>query len=104
MDINKETRAFETLSGAMNHLKSRGFVQEFSLEKQGIKNSEGKYLAPADVHVKEMYRFEGASNPADNSVLYALETSDGAKGLLATAFGAYGSSDENEALKKIESD
>jgi hypothetical protein len=33
------------------------------------------------------YRFEGASNPDDNVVLYVIETSRGEKGLLLDAYG-----------------
>jgi len=33
-------------------------------------------------------RFEGMSDPADESILYALSTDDGHKGLYSTTFGA----------------
>jgi hypothetical protein len=34
-------------------------------------------------------RFEGASDPADNTILYVIETNDGIKGTLVDAYGSY---------------
>jgi hypothetical protein len=37
----------------------------------------------------EHYRFEGASDPDDMSVVYAIESAGGPKGIIADAFGTY---------------
>jgi hypothetical protein len=39
--------------------------------------------------IVEHHRFEGMSDPDDSSVVYALEASNGLKGLLVDAYGAY---------------
>jgi hypothetical protein len=43
--------------------------------------------------ITEYYRFEGMSDPEDSSVIYALESKDGHKGIIIDAYGAY--SDEH---------
>ncbi len=40
--------------------------------------------------LKKYIRFEGDSDPADMSILYAIETNDGDKGTYVDAFGTYG--------------
>jgi hypothetical protein len=51
--------------------------------------------------VVKYYRFEGDSNPDDNTVLYVIETSRGEKGLLLDAYGAYSGNVSNEMIHKL---
>ncbi len=46
-----------------------------------------KLYAPEEVDIVNFYRFEGMSDPGDNSILYEIQTSDGAKGTLVTPYG-----------------
>jgi hypothetical protein len=39
-------------------------------------------FGPDDFNVRKIFRFEGMSNPSDSSILYAIETLTGVKGLL----------------------
>lgn len=83
-------RDFNTLSEAMGQLKSDGYVYDFNLDKEHIFCQElDLKVQPHEFKVVEYYRFEGDSNPSDNSILYAVETEDGTKGLLVDAYGAY---------------
>jgi len=43
---------------------------------------------PEEVSIRDCYRFEGTSDPDDMSVVYALETHDGVRGMLIDTFGA----------------
>jgi hypothetical protein len=47
------------------------------------------HVHPEDFTVEEFYRFEGMSNPDDNSVLFAISSDDGIKGTLVDAYGVY---------------
>jgi hypothetical protein len=44
---------------------------------------------PAEFQISQVHRFEGMTNPADNTVLYAIEGKHGDKGVLVDAYGAY---------------
>jgi hypothetical protein len=46
-------------------------------------------------------RFEGASDPDDMSVVYAMESDDGLKGVIADAFGLYANPDLGVFLEKV---
>jgi hypothetical protein len=63
-----------------------------------------KIYNPDDLTIIKTYRFEGDSDPADNSILYLLEDKDKQIGYILDAYGMY-SSQENagfdDFLKKI---
>ena len=54
-----------------------------------------------DFKITEMYRFEGDSSPDDNSVLYAIESKDGIKGVLVDAYGTYAEAMSPEMAMKL---
>jgi hypothetical protein len=52
--------------------------------------------------IVEHFRFEGDSDPADMTVVYALEANDGVKGTVIDAFGTYSNPKLSEFLRKVE--
>ena len=85
-----------------NDRQKRGFEHDFNLKKDRIYCKRlTLHYRPKEFSITEVYRFEGMSNPADNSVVYAVETSNGDKGLLLDAYGAYAESISDEMLNKL---
>lgn len=79
-----------TLSSCVNKVVKDGYTDDFKVTKQGLYSVKNdKYYMPVDVQVVNFFRFEGQSDPADNAIMYVIETSDGAKGTLIDAYGAY---------------
>ena len=98
-------QTFDTLSQAINALKGRGYVNDFNLHPEWIECPPiQKKLRPEEFHVDEVHRFEGMTNPDDSSVLYAIASSGGLKGLLVDAYGAYAESVSPEMIKKLRID
>lgn len=94
--------AYETLSSAIEALKKKGFTEDFNLIENGLENKSKKQLFEAKtLNVVEVHRFEGYTNPDDSSVLYAIETATGEKGLLVDAYGAYSESISREMIDKL---
>lgn len=92
----------KSLSSVMNKAVEEGYKTNFEATKNGIKDvGTGKVYQPEKLHVVNFYRFEGASDPADNSILYVIEAEDGAKGTLVDAYGAYSDPDVDKVIKKI---
>jgi hypothetical protein len=56
---------------------------------------------PDDFEVTEVYRFEGMTDPDDQSVLYALESKDGIKGTLVNGYGLYSDGATDELIAKL---
>jgi hypothetical protein len=80
-----------TLVKCTNNLTVAGYTENFVASEKGIvAPSKGEKLyTPDQVRINSFYRFEGESDPADNCILYALETAEGLKGMLVDAYGAY---------------
>jgi hypothetical protein len=94
-------KIFETLTEAITDLKSRGYSEDFNLHPEWIEYSPMNLrLKPAEFHIDEVHRFEGATNPDDSAVLYAI-SSDLIKGLLVDAYGVYSGSLSNEMINRL---
>lgn len=95
-------KTFETLTEAITDLKRRGYVHDFNLHPEWIECPPlNLKLKPTEFHVDEVYRFEGMTNPDDSSILLAIQSSTGIKGLLIDAYGAYSDSLSREMIKRL---
>lgn len=94
--------SYPSLAPAMNALKEKGFDHDFNIEKDCIYSQKtGTYYKPEEFNVIEVHRFEGQSNPADSTILFAIETGRGDKGLLVDAYGADAHEVGPELKKKL---
>ncbi len=94
---------YETVSEAINDLKSRGFTEDFNLQENCIVCNAKKFT-PDEFEISEVYRFEGDSDPGDEAVVYGIEGKDGTKGSLVNGYG-YSSEPMGEAIvKKLKMD
>ena len=83
----KRTENYETLSEVMNRLNNEGYTENFKADDHCIiAIYSKKEYAPKDLNIVESYRFEGMTNPADQSELFALKTKDGLKGTLSMSY------------------
>ena len=80
---------YDTLSQAIEDLQSKGYTVNYDLIEDGLTSKDLKKKWKAEeLDVVKFYRFEGISNPGDNTILYVIESNDGNKGLLVDAYGA----------------
>jgi hypothetical protein len=91
---------YDTMSGAISDLKARGYTLDFNLDENCIICHEEKFH-PEDFEIIEVYRFEGETDPADEAVVYAIESNSGLKGTLVNAYGMYADAMSDEMIKKI---
>ncbi len=94
------TYNFDTLSQAMNVLSSEGYTEDFKAEENFIKAlySKKEYL-PENLKIDNFFRFEGMTDPSDQSELFAISTNDGKKGTLVMSYSA--SHNQNTELVKL---
>ena len=94
--------SYDTLSEAMNDLQRRGYTEDFNIQSNCLR-CKGRELdlRPEDFTVDEVYRFEGDSNPGDNSVIYAISSKEGLKGLVVDAYGTYADSLSDAMIRKL---
>jgi hypothetical protein len=94
--------SYSTLSEAINDLKRRGYSEDFNLKPHCIEcSTKNLQLHPEDFAVDEFYRFEGMSNTDDNSILFAISSTDGIKGVLVDAYGMYAENLTEPMIKKL---
>lgn len=105
MENNNEHRKdFDTMVEALNDLNKRGYTGNLKLRTDYLEESEKNLvLYPQNFKVVECYRFEGMTDPADNSVIYAIESNTGDfKGVLVNAYGVYTDDASSELIKKLD--
>ncbi len=80
-----------TLSQVLEKLRQKGVESEIKLnhEKQMASEKLGKVYQPEDLLLFQTFRFEGDSDPADNSVLYVVEDTQGKISYILDVYGAY---------------
>ena len=77
---------YESLADALEDLKKRGYDVEFEPQANCLYCSMlDLRLTEEEFRVDEVYRFAGASNAADNAVVYALTSPSGVKGTIVDA-------------------
>ena len=79
----------ETVVDALRLLRSEGYEIEFQLIDGHLRcNADDRACPASDAVVERVYRFEGASDPGDEMVVFGLrDPATGVRGTLATAFG-----------------
>ena len=94
---------YTTLSEAVEKLKERGFSHNLSVNSEGELIEAGREsFKPSEVRLVEFHRFEGTSDPADMSIVYALETKSGIKGTVVDTYGAEGSETVSNFMDNVE--
>lgn len=103
--IKMMNKSYNTLSEAINESQKKGYDIDFNLAENLLESKELKQKwRPEELTVVKFYRFEGESNPADNSILYLIETKDGKRGTLVDSYGAQRSTISSEMIRKLKMD
>ena len=95
--------SYGTLSETINALRKEGYTLDFNIRQECIicqqTNAE---LSPDEFTIDKVYRFEGISNPADQSVLYAISSSKfGVKAVLVNGYGISADAATNTIIAKL---
>ena len=103
MKIELKNEDLQTLVSCLNSLVKQGFTEDYKVNDKGLKALKTEHIyQPDEVNVLDFFRFEGSSDPADNSILYAIETKDGERGTLVDAFGPYADSKVTAFMQQVE--
>ena len=90
------------MAEAIQALIQRGFTANFEFLDNAFRDVDsGKTFQAEKLTIVEHYRFEGTSDPDEMSVVYAVESDDGTKGIIADAFGVYANPELGGFLNKV---
>ncbi|HEX4826133.1 MAG TPA: hypothetical protein VFV19_17675 [Candidatus Polarisedimenticolaceae bacterium] len=91
----------ETIREALDRLARSGYVDEFSADGDGLRSrSTGTITPPESFRVDEIVRFEGESDPSDESVIFALR-GDGTRGTYTVAYGTLMDGADAEMVRRL---
>ena len=94
-----------TLSQVMEKLREKGITDEIRMtdDKKFVISGTEKSYRSEDLKILRTYRFEGASDPADNTALYLVEDLYGNKAMIIDSYGASSNYDGREFDEFIKS-
>ena len=96
--------SFGTLSETINALYSLGYNHDFNISDECVVCHQANItLSPNDFQIDKVYRFEGASNPDDQSILFAISSPKFAiKGVLVNGYGISADDATTKLIEKLE--
>jgi hypothetical protein len=98
-------QSYDTLVEALDDLKKKGYTLDFNLANDRLFcRDKDLQLSPQEFHIVDVFRFEGMSDPDDNTVLYTIESKHGQKGTLISAYGIYADEMSGEMVEKLKID
>lgn len=102
MITTSDTSKMKDMVTCVNQLQNEGYTEDFKISESGMMAlQKEKLYTPEEIHVVNFFRFEGASDPADNAILYAIETDDGVKGTISDSYGAYADEVVSKFMEKV---
>src|SRR5688500_19688246 len=101
--MNSSNPYMKTLALCLNKIVKEGYTEDFKVSERGLVTMHNKHRYSLEqVHVVNFYRFQGFSDPADNSSLYVIETDDGKKGTLIDANGTCADENMKTFMQRVE--
>lgn len=100
-ELKAGTGFMQSLCEAIKILEMKGYRENLICCFDHLKSQCRKIsIMPAEIDVKDIYRFENASDPDDQSILYAISIpSKNIKGLYIESYGLY-HEDQSDTLRK----
>ncbi|MNF35723.1 hypothetical protein D3C85_419980 [compost metagenome] len=91
----KPTYHYTTVLEALDDLKEKGFTHDFNLQQEAIKSNPHAYS------VEHVYRYEGDTDPSEESVVYGITSTSGEKGVFVAGFSANSDNEAAQVLEKL---
>jgi len=97
--MSRETH-YGTITEAIEQLRKRGYTVDFNLKENCIVCDPHKFDSN-EFEIVDIYRYEGDTDPADETTVYAIESNNGIKGILVNGYGSSSDSMSAEILSKL---
>lgn len=101
--MNGETDEQSTALSLLTGLAGAGYEENFIFRDGKVTSTRAhRQLEPSELSIDGIFRFEGPSDPDNMSIIYAIRTRTGSKGLLMDAFGPSGNMELADFMAKVE--
>lgn len=94
------TYQYNTITEAIKAFRDKGFEHDFNLRNDQLISSKEQYEED-EFEVVSIYRYEGDTDPADEAVVYAIQSKKGLKGILVTGYGISVDASSLKILEKL---
>src|SRR5690606_7206127 len=95
----KKMYHYATVDKALKELKAKGYTIDYNVEEDRILKRAAEFI------IEEIYRYEGMSNPDDETTVYGIANKiDGDKGVFVAGKLAFAENDVAKILLKLEID
>ena len=91
----KPTYHYTTVLEALYDLKEKGFTYDFNVHSEDI------IANPHEFEVLHVYRYEGDSDPDEESIVYGINSISGEKGVFVAGFSANSDNEAASILAKL---
>ncbi|MBG6111284.1 hypothetical protein H4V97_000390 [Flavobacterium sp. CG_23.5] len=91
----KNNYHYASVAEALDELNENGFTYDFNLHEDDIEKN------PHSFEIVHIYRYEGNSNPDDESIVFGIKSKSGKKGVFVAGFAANSTSKAAEILIKL---
>ncbi|MBK5243939.1 MAG: hypothetical protein JJE18_02750 [Eubacteriaceae bacterium] len=101
---NETVGIMTTLSEVTNLLQEKGYSADFNLRPNYLEcGGNSLKLFPGEFIVDKHYRFEGASNPDDEAIVFAISSPKyNLKGVLINGYGISSESITDEMIRALD--
>lgn len=95
--------AMDTLSQVIQTLRDQGYREDFNLKPSCIHLASRELeILPEDFEIDKTFRFEGASDPSDSAIAYAISSAKhDLKGVLVNSYGVYADPTSEKMTAKL---
>ncbi len=91
-----------SVAGAVDELGRRGFTEGLRVIDGGLRAiGTGEPVRAEDLVIREVYRFEGISDPDDMAIVYGIEGRRGLRATVVDAFGVYSDPALSALMEKV---
>lgn len=87
---------YASVSEALELLKEKGYEYDFNINEKEIEQN------PDHFEIHHLYRYEGLTNPGDESWVYGIQSNEGKKGVFVYGGSANSASDAAKILIHLE--
>jgi hypothetical protein len=98
-----DTEIYDSLDQAIRILRTQGYTEDFNLKEDCLECEVREInLFPEEFHIEKVFRFYGASDPDDESILYAISSEKyQLKGILVNGYGVSSDLLTQEMVNKL---
>lgn len=96
-------KQYDTLLQAINALRQQGYTADFNLKEDCLECQLAEInLYPHEFEIDKIFRFFGASDPDDESILYAISSDKfNLKGIMVNGYGVSADTLTHEMVEKL---